>query len=91
MPSVIETERKLIQVERQVLFRDMMKRPSNPAFEQRPNGFDAVDVDIPAHVGLGVIDGLMFKLGPIEPVVRQELVGVDFRAPLGVEANKPRQ
>ena len=53
----------------------MVERSGNATLEQRPDGFDPIDVDIASDVSFGVVDGLMFELGTVEPVVRRDNQG----------------
>ncbi len=86
---MIEAEGKFIEVQRQVLGRDLVIDPHDAAFQQRPDILDPVHVDIAVlHVGLGVIDRAMSKLRAIEPEVRGELISMNSGVALGVLADK---
>jgi len=48
--SIVEPERKLIQIQRKIFAADVMIVPDNPALEQRPEQFHVVRVNEAALV-----------------------------------------
>ncbi len=89
---MIEPEGKFIQVERQVLSRDFVVDAGDAAFQERPDVFHAVAVDVSrGHVLLGVIDRPMHELRAVQPEVRGKLVGMDGSVALGALADKLSQ
>ena len=88
MISVVEPEGKLVEVQWQVLGRNLVEYAHDPTLEQRPGVLNAVDVDVPVNVGLGVIDRLMSKLRAIQPAVGAKLVGMDFGSFPGMGADE---
>jgi hypothetical protein len=57
---VVVAELKLIQVQRKVLFADVVIGADNPALEQRPEAFDVVGMDFAANVLiLRMLDGFV--------------------------------
>src|SRR5438552_4056184 len=58
--AVVMPEAGLGQVERQVLGRDLVVAPDDPALQERPEGIEILRVDVAAHVlARGVIDGFV--------------------------------
>lgn len=68
----------LVHVSLQVLGGDGVMRTRDAALHERPEPFDGVRVDVPAHVDVGtVIDRVVVK--PLEAAVRRGVVRVDGR------------
>lgn len=81
--SGVESENLLIDVALQVERRDLHIRSLDRAFEQRPEVFESVGVDLSTHVFVRVIDGLMHEM-PGHAVVRRGSVGKQFRSALNM-------
>src|SRR6266567_7615950 len=72
---VVVAERVLVQVRLQVLRRDRVVRPADPALHGRPEPLDGVRVDVPAHVDtLRVVDAGVLVAHAFERVVGLEVV-----------------
>ena len=75
---IIEAVGELIEVEGQILGRDLVVHAHDASLEQGPHIFDAVGVDLAIHVGLLVVHGLVGEAGGIEPEVGRELIGMNL-------------
>ena len=53
--AMVMAERKLSQIERQILAAHLMKVADHTALEQRPERFNRIGMDVPAHVFLGCV------------------------------------
>jgi hypothetical protein len=74
--AVIMAELELRQVERQVLLADVVVRPNDAALQQRPERFDAVGVNLPAHIlASAMADGFMSKAYGVQMRVTAMLIG----------------
>lgn len=70
-------ERKLRQIERQILGADVVKRADNASLHERPEVFDIVRVDVTAHIDLLTMsdDLVRIALGVQLPVGRMYVRG----------------
>ena len=53
--AVIVTERELRNIQRQILFAELVIAAHDSAFQQRPEAFDVIRVNIPAHVFMRLV------------------------------------
>lgn len=66
-----------------------MENPGDPALEERPDILDPISVDVLVlDVGLTMIDGLMDKLGTVDPEIGAELISMNLRAVAYAVADK---
>lgn len=92
--TVVEAERELIEIEREIFGRDFMKYAHDSTLEQGPDVLDAVNVDrwvvkLPIlDVGLSVFDPLMSEFRTIQPIVSGQFVGMDFDTWRGMTADE---
>src|SRR6202035_989872 len=80
---VVVPERKLVQVQRQVALRNMVKVAHDAALDQRPEAVDGASVDLAADVlARRVVHEVM---GPLlaDPPIGRKLIGRDQRHPIG--------
>ena len=81
--AVVVAERKLVQIQRQVLRADVVIGADDAALQERPEGFDVVRVNHAPHVlACFVIDGDMLE-HVIEAAVTDRFVSRDQIDPLG--------
>jgi hypothetical protein len=79
--SEIEPERKFSNVAVKMFRANVMINARNAAFQQSPDGFNAVRINAVASVfAARVIDGLMLKEKPVKVAVSTVFVGKDRRA-----------
>ena len=82
--SIVEPIGEFVEVEGKILRGDFVKNANDTALEKRPNILASVGVDFLStfapNVGFAMIDSPMSKFRAIEPQVRSELIGVNFRS-----------
>ena len=81
--ACVEAVRFFVQVAEQVERLDGNIGSLDRALQQRPEVFQPVSVDVPAHVGFGVVDDRV-SVGVGQPIVGLERIGVDVSAGLDV-------
>jgi hypothetical protein len=91
--SIVEPELKLVQIERQIFLADVMVGSDHATFQQRPKTFDALSVNVAAHVfARAVTNELMLAIVDADGVVGAEIVSDNQRcARLGYFANESGQ
>ena len=76
---MIVAEGKFIQIQRQIILRNLMIGADHATLQQRPEALDVVGVDISAHVfAFAVIDGLVMYAF-VEIPIGRILIGRDQR------------
>jgi hypothetical protein len=76
--TIVVTELKLREVEREILRADMMVRANDSALEQRPETFNAVGMNLTANVFvLGMLHGFVFITQSVQVVIATVLIGSD--------------
>jgi hypothetical protein len=76
--AIVETELKFIQIQRQVLLRDMMVRPDYPALQQAPERIQVLGMHFAAHVlASGVLDGIVRESEHVQVVITLPFVRRD--------------
>ena len=90
---IVEPELKLIQIQGQILLADIVIGANDSALQQRPKAFDALRVDIPAHVlTSGMPDELMLAVVNADCVVPAPFIRDNQRrVSLGNFANESSQ
>lgn len=86
--AVIEAERELVKIERQILCGDLMIDSHDSTLEKRPNVFAAICMDVPANIGLCMVNGVMSKLGGIKPEVGSEFIRMNLASGLSAFPNE---
>ena len=85
---VVEAERKLVQVQREILRGDFVIDAHDGPLEQRPDILDPIDMDWAIHIGLSMIHSPVRILGTIKPEIRGEAIGMDFSSRLRMLTNE---
>lgn len=92
--SVVESENELIQVCLQVFGADSVIHADDCPFEQAPEAFNAVGVDVSVHERLFVTDSLVLRVGPSSGLeVSLVLIGAEqigLTADHGIEEHSER-
>lgn len=79
--ALVQPEGRLVDVAAKVLRADLVVDAYHATLEDRPDAFDAVHMDVPAHVlASGVIDGIVQEEQTAQALVCAGIVGVDRRA-----------
>ena len=82
---------ELREIERQMFFADLMKRPSDAALEQRERAFNRVGVHVAAHIfSLRMFDALMIEFRR-KSDIRHAVVSIDGRANYNVVSDDALQ
>ncbi len=79
VPPLVEPERLLVEVAEEMERLDADVGAFDVAFQERPEVFEPVGVDLAARVGFGVVDDLVRVVGR-QAFIRLQRVGVDFLA-----------
>jgi len=79
--SIIETERKLRQIERQIRRTDFVEAPHHAALEQTPKVFEAICVNAAIHLFHSMVNNLM-RIVALQSAIRSPFVGVERSASL---------
>ena len=80
--TVIVAERKLVQVQRQVLLADVMVRSHHATLQQRPEVFEILSLNLAAYIpALHMIHGCMAEAA-MQMLVADILIGRDQADPL---------
>lgn len=90
---MIKPIRELVQIQRQILGRNLVVNAGDRPLEQGPDILNPVNMNIPGlHIVFsGMVHGIMDKFRAIEPQVRAKFIGMDFRAGQGVFADETPQ
>jgi len=76
---MVKTESELIEVQGQILGRNLMENAGDRSFEKGPHILNPVSMDISGlHIGFLMVHGIMDKLRGIKPQISRELVSMDF-------------
>jgi hypothetical protein len=76
---LLKPERKLVEIERQILFRDVVEVADNTALEQRPERFNAIRMNVAAHVNVvAMLDGFVWIFA-LQIAISRMLVGREQR------------
>ena len=87
--AVVEAVGELVEVEGQILGRDLVVHAHDAPLEQGPDVLNAVGVNVSVNVGLLMVHGLVGEAGGIEPEVRWELIGMDLSTDLNPALDEP--
>jgi hypothetical protein len=75
--AVVLPKLKLIQVQGQVFLADVVIRPDDSAFDQCPERFDVVRVDIAAHVFATAVADYSMRISAIQDSISSMFIGRD--------------
>src|SRR5208282_4081992 len=75
--SIVEAVLKLREIQRQIFLAHVMIRAKHATLEQRPERFDAVCMDLTAHVLAGTVRDHFVRHRPFQIAITGVLIGRD--------------
>jgi len=90
--AIVESERELREIERQIFFAHVVVRADDPALQERPEGIDTLRMYLAAHVLAAAMRNRIVRHDPSEIAIAGMLVGCDqINLIANYLSNEPRQ